>query len=334
MNFQQFQAWRQHCLASQPGLIDCGETRLHRVLQAWQLQPRDDTAVARIFRCDLARAWVSRCGWPPALARRALVCQGVRHALRLIFQQLARDQASLCLPSDVYPVYASVAADCGLPFTSYPSLPRLDLPAASSVDSDRDEFLLLCNPCKPLGRYLSASEMAGLRRWLQQSARRHLVLDCVYDLGSPLHETSREWAASGRAILLHSLAKTWLWPQTLGFALFPEALRGRFEPGFQADPPTPAQLRTGHDCLLLAPERPLQIAQELARRSRRLMQQLPAPLLAARLTPEALTPLGSYLFAVDRDAGELLTQHGILALPASAYGSARWPGSVLSSLAV
>lgn len=332
MNFQEFQTWRQTCLRQQPTLLDCGETNLYHALVQWQVQANEDVENTAIYRCDLARAWLSRYGWPEARSRQALVCRGVRHALRLIFQQLACNEATLWLPGDVYPVYASIASTCGLRPNHYPTLPAPVLPALTSSDLGHAEFLLICNPWKPLGRCLAQSECSHLKQWLQQSTRRFLVLDCVYDLGTPLHETTREMEATGKAIVLHSLTKAWLWPETFGVALVPDQLQSKFEKSFWDDAPSSTQLHIGQTCLLKAPDRPREIADSLERRSTSLKERLPASVLNACITPDADLAHGTYMLAVDIDAPTLLARHEILALPASAYGATAWHGSILTSL--
>ncbi|MGC4062771.1 MAG: hypothetical protein QM749_18775 [Aquabacterium sp.] len=332
MNFQEFQTWRQTCLQQQPGLLDCGETNLYRALGPWQLQAKENSENTAIYRCDLARAWLSHYGWPEARSRQALVCRGVRHALHLIFQQLASNEATLWLPGDVYPVYASIASAYGLRPDRYATLPIPALPALTSADLGHAEFLLLCNPWKPLGRYLTRSECSHLKQWLQQSSRRFLVLDCVYDLGAPLHETTRELEATGKAIVLHSLTKAWLWPETFGVALVPDQLQSKFEKAFRDDAPSLSQLNMGHTCLLKASDRPREIANVLEKRSTNLKERLPASVLNARITPDADLAHGTYMLAVDIDAQTLLARYGILALPASVYGATDWNGSILTSL--
>lgn len=330
MNFQAFQHWRQNCLRQQPDLLDCGETNVYRALSQWQTQAKESGDP--IYRCDLARAWLSRYGWPQARSRQALVCRGIRHALCLIFRQLAGNDSTLCLPADVYPVYAAIAKASGLVPKSYPTLPTPVLPELTGEDLGRDEFLLVCNPWKPLGRYLTHPECSHLKQWLQQSPRRFLVLDCAYDLGTPLHETTRGLEATGKAIVLHSLTKTWLWPETFGIALVPDPLQNQLENPFREDAPSSTQLRIAQACLLGAPDQPREIADVLEERLMSLQQRLPASVLTTRITPEADLPQGTYMLAIDIDARTLLAEHGILALPASVHGATDWHGSIVTSL--
>jgi aspartate/methionine/tyrosine aminotransferase len=335
MNFTEFQDWRATCLQQSPGVLDCGETNLYRSLSDRRVSPAD-IGEERLYRCDLSRLWLARFGWSEDRSRQALVSRGVRHALGLIFRQLATDSAKLWVPQDVYPVYLSVAEAHGLNPATYPTLPNLALPplGCSADEVEQDEYLLICVPLKPLGRHLTPVECAHLLQWLRASPRRCLLLDCVYDLGAPLHESTRTLEATGQAVILHSLTKGWLWPETFGIALFPEDLQARFEMAFRNDSPSQAQLAQARACLSEAAQRPEEIASALKDRAERLVQRLPSAVLEAGVLPwDASTMDGRYMFVVDMPASTLLQAHGVLGIPASVFGSTGWQGSILTSLA-
>lgn len=330
MNFAAFQLWREECLREQPDLLDCAETNLYQALSF--LQPKADLPPTdqRVYRCDLARAWLARYGYPAIDSRRALVCGGVRHALGLIFRELARAKAVLWAPADVYPVYLELAQAAGIETNLYPTLPEPRLPAGAAGGA-RGEYLLIANPWKPLGRYLTNGECEAITSWLDASPKRQVLIDCVYDLGAPFHETTQALQRTGRAVLLHSVTKGWLRPRTFGVALIGEA-HALFEAAFRADSPTQEQLRRAQYFLTDAVDCPEWVAAELKQRAGRFLFVLPRAARQSLLLKADEVAPGCYFFPVALPAEELLKQRRLLAIPASAFG-AEWPGSILTSLA-
>ncbi|MCG6494093.1 aminotransferase class I/II-fold pyridoxal phosphate-dependent enzyme [Kitasatospora sp. A2-31] len=327
MRFDEFQEFRQRQLGASPSLLDAAETNVYRALAPMRPEPPTDTST--VHRCDLARAWLHRFELPEDRAGRAMVCRGVRHGLGLVFRRLHAVQARLWLPSDVYPVYFELARAAGLAPASYPTLPAPVLPRSPA--DDRPEYLLLANPSKPLGRYLSDAECDAVVSWLQESPHRRLLVDSVYDLGAPFDAGTRRLLDTGRAVLLHSVTKGWLWPRTFGVVLLGPA-EAELAEAFRADPPSPAQLRLADRLLAEHRDLPGQVADELAARAGRLFERLPDELLAA--IPEASrTCPGNYFFPVDIPAQTLQREYGVLAMPVDVFGESDWSGSVLTSLA-
>src|SRR5579862_7711197 len=205
MNFAAFQLWREECLHSNPDVLDCAETNLYRSLSPLQPKPNTSSTDRPIHRCDLARAWLSRYGFPESDSRRALVCRGVRHALSLIFNEIAQSNEWLWIPKDVFPVYLELARAEGIEPRTYQTLPQPVIP--HTRNPGHAEYLLLANPWKPLGRFLADQECVALIDWLGTSPNRYLLLDCVYDLDAPFHITTRKLMNTGKVILLHSVTK-------------------------------------------------------------------------------------------------------------------------------
>ncbi len=328
VNFAAFQRWRQLCLAAQPGLLDCGETNLYRSLASLQLRPDASTASRRVHRCDLARAWLDRYGFPEHWSRQALVNRGVRHALSLIFRELARTSDVLWIPTDVYPTYAELARAAGIGPRFFSTLP--EPPLLPTGPARGPEFLLIANPWKPLGRFLDRDECAALVQWIEVSPGRRVLIDAVYDLGTPFHESTVKLLETGRAILLHSVTKGWLWPKTFGVALLTQPWP-KLESAFRSDPPAPEQLQFAEQLLLRAPQSPSQVSAALAKRKRNLLMTLPRAVSASLQLDSDLFAPGCYLFPVAIPSDELLMQHRILAVPVTAFGS-DWNGSVITSL--
>ncbi|MFE3195074.1 aminotransferase class I/II-fold pyridoxal phosphate-dependent enzyme [Nocardia sp. NPDC059240] len=327
MRFAEFQEFRQKQLSAALSLLDAAETNVYRALAP--LRPEPPIGVETVHRCDVARAWLARYELPAEWSRRAMVCRGVRHGLGVVFHWLSGAQARLWLPSDVYPVYFELAREAGLVPGSYPTLPAPVLPSA--LAHDRPEYLLLTNPSKPLGRYLSDTECAAVVSWLQESPHRRVLIDSVYDLGTPFAAGTQRLLETGRAILLHSVTKAWLWPRTFGVVLVgPE--HAELAEAFRADRPEQSQLRFADRLLTDHCDVPPRVVAELAVRAERLFERLPDEVLAAIPSANRTSP-GNYFFPVGIPAEALLSEHGVLAVPISVFGDSTWPGSVLTSLA-
>lgn len=328
MNFSAFQEWREQCLRTDPSLLDCAETNLYRSLASLQPAMEDSDSNAPVHRCDIARAWLARYGFPESYSRQALICRGVRHGLALISKEIAQQGARLWAPSDVYPVYLELARAAGIEPQLFATLPEPKIPRNAS--NGQLEYLLIANPWKPLGRYLSDDEVVALANWLDASPKRHLLIDCVYDLDTPFHVTTRTLQETGKAILLHSITKGWLLPRTFGVVLTDDS-HTQFESAFRNDSPTQEQLRLGRHCLSTDANCPAQVSAALQVRSEKFFGALPDAVRASALTGASGLAQGCYLFPVGIPAGELLRRHRLLGIPSTAFG-ANWSGSVLTSL--
>jgi aspartate/methionine/tyrosine aminotransferase len=329
VNFGEFQTWRVHCLKANPDLLDCAETNLYRSLEHFQPKPDFLDTNLTVHRCDLARQWMARYGFSPGDSQHALVCRGVRHALALIFKELSKNRVTIWIPGDVYPVYLEIAKDAGIKPLIFTTLPEPKIP--TRLPDEGAEYLLIANPWKPLGRYLTDWERDTLVAWLGRSPQRHLLIDCVYDFGVPFHATTQRLMETGRAILLHSVTKGWLWPKTFGVALFSKG-HLKFESVFRADPPTQDQLRLARHCLSAEAKCPNRVVAALQDRASRLFEALPGALSKSLALDPAQVAPGCYFFPIDIHAEVLLKKYGLLAIPGSAFGS-DWAGSILSSLA-
>jgi aspartate/methionine/tyrosine aminotransferase len=327
MRFEEFREFRQRQLSASSSLLDAAETNVYRALAP--MRPEAPTDMSTVHRCDLARAWLRRFELPEERSGQAMVCRGVRHGLDVVFRRLRAVRARLWLPSDVYPVYFDLARAAGLAPASYPTLPAPALPRSPA--DHRPEYLLLTNPSKPLGRYLSDAECAAVITWLGESPRRCLLIDSVYDLGAPFAAGTRRLLDTGRAVLLHSVTKGWLWPRTFGVVLLGPA-QAAWAEAFRADPPTSAQLRLADRLLTEHSDVPRQVVDELAARAERLFEQLPDEVLGA-IPTESRTCPGNYFFPVEIPAETLQRECGVLATPVSVFGENDWSGSILTSLA-
>ncbi|MBR7825814.1 aminotransferase class I/II-fold pyridoxal phosphate-dependent enzyme [Actinospica sp. MGRD01-02] len=330
MRFDELQALRRGQIGASPPLLDAAETNVYRTLAALRPEPPRDTSGTTVHRCDLARTWLRHFELPAELAAQAVISRGVRHGLGMVFQWLSALHPRLWLPSDVYPVYFDLAQAAGISPATYPTLPKPTLPCTTPDSSP--EYLLLTNPSKPLGRHLSDAECTAVIAWLQESPNRRLLIDTVYDLGVPFAAGTRRLLGTGRAVILHSVTKGWLWPRTFGVVLLgPEDTE--LADTLRADPPSPAQLRLAEHLLTEHDSTPQRVVTALAARAHRLFERLPEEVLAA-IPPVTRTYPGNYFFPVEIPAETLRHEYRILAMPISVFGENNWPGSVLTSLAV
>jgi len=335
VRFDEFQDFRQRQLSASASssLLDAAETNVYRALAP--MRPEPPAGMSTVHRCDLARAWLRRFELPEGWSGHAMISRGVRHGLDVVFHWLRAVQARLWLPGDVYPVYFELARAAGLAPASYPTLPAPALPRSQALPGSptdhRPEYLLLANPSKPLGRYLSDAECAAVISWLRESPHRRLLIDSVYDLGAPFAAGTRRLLDTGCAVLLHSVTKGWLWPRTFGVVLLGPA-QAELAEAFRTDPPTSAQLRLAHRLLTEHSDVPRQVVDALAARAERLFERLPDEVLGAIPTASRTCP-GNYFFPVAIPAETLQRECGVLAMPVSVFGESNWSGSILTSLA-
>ena len=266
---------------------------------------------------ELERAWREAFGLPgtgPQPEARVLLGRGVRDLLRALFQRFAQEGRVLHAPSDVYPVYHSLAASAGLPVHPFPTCPAPALPAQAPGTSP--EVLLLPEPLVPLGRVLTDAEVRSLEAWLGADSRRLVVLDAVYTFAPRFTGTTERLLRTGQALLVHSLAKGHLTPDLVGFALVPGAVAHGVD-GFEAPQLEPLALRQA--CFLLEhhQELPVRVQARFEEQWGRVREALGAP-------PFAIPSTG--YFTTSELSFEELLERGWLAVPGSVFGppEARW----------
>ena len=251
----------------------------------------------------LEAAWRERWGLS-ATGGRVVLSTGVRPLLARLFESFAREGRRLHAPEDVYPVYLELAASAGVAVTTFPTVPRPILPEPDAGGAR--EALLVPEPLVPLGRGLSDAETAQIGAWLGEDEDRLLVLDCVYTFGARFTAAAETLLAGGRTILLHSLAKGVLSPDTAGFALGPEAALGAIEHDIGDE----ARARAVH-LLERAADLPERLADEFERRWSGLARATSHP-----------APATGYFSVLPVPFDELLAR-GQLAVPGSVFGARR-----------
>jgi aspartate/methionine/tyrosine aminotransferase len=324
MTFAQFQQTRELVLRERPKLRDCSATNLYAAL-ARHIPTAAPAPAVQVHRCHLATEWLNYFGFPVGASRRALISSGVRDSLALLFRHYAGTGVRLWLPSDNYPVYGELGRAADMVMHEFPTLPAPRWPA--SAPEAAPEILLVTNPLKPLGRWLTGDDVSALTAWLAADARRRLLLDTVYTFGDHFHPTTLQLLATGQTILLHSLTKGWLHPRLFGVALVPESDVDDLAPIFRAHPPSQSNLARARELMATYDGMPSIIARELEIARSGLAQVIPT-----EVKPSADGNPPGYFFLVAGHWNEILEKEHILGLPATVFGSARMDITILSSL--
>lgn len=326
MNYVEFRAVREALRKEQPQLLDLAETNPVRSLAPYLPRVEIPQDAPRAHRCHLAEEWLDLFDLPAGWKNRLFISRGVRHSLSLLLPVLARGGARLHLPCDVYPVYETLASAAGIERESFATLPAPQFPRAISKQA---EVLLLPNPLKPLGRYLSGEEVEALKIWLKADERRRLILDAVYTFDTRLHPTTLDLFSGGQTIVLHSLSKGWAAPLVLGAALFPESDVEAFKLSFRDDPPDQSELQRSRIFLREHSRLPHRLREVLEGKGNAAKREM-----AARGIALDFSVCPGYLTTVALPWEELRERYGVLAIPASTFGSSQSDLSILSSLAV
>jgi histidinol-phosphate/aromatic aminotransferase/cobyric acid decarboxylase-like protein len=328
MTFAEFQPVRDRLLRERRDLLDCAATNLYAPL-ARLVPPAAPPPAQTVHRCHLAAEWCAYFGFAPEYSRRALISAGVRDSLARLFAGYAAMGARLWLPADNYPVYGELARRAGLQPQEFDTLPDPLWPDNSPAGGP--ELLLVTNPLKPLGRWLSPADVAHLRAWLAADRARRVILDAVYTFERSFHPATRDLLASGQALLLHSLTKGWLHPRLFGVALVPEEDVPALSPLFRAAPPPQEDLARARELMAAQAAMPEQVAAELAGARARLAAAL-SPALAGAVAGSSPPGAPGYFTLVNARWTELLEDSRVLGLPATIFGSAHQDITILSSL--
>lgn len=342
LTFEQFQLLRISMLRQEPSLLDLTETRMAHVLAPWTAHADEGWMPAQGHRCHVAQTWLECFCLPAQWKPRALVTQGVRASLKVLFEHAKSQGLSIALPQDVYPVYASLARDAGLEAAATPRYPTMGLATLSTAlracpQALEADWLLVTSPCKPCGIEMSSSDVDMLLPWLAQKATRRVLIDAVYAFEPLMKGPVQTLVASEQATYLHSLSKGWAAPLRAGVMLVPPQDVEMLTPRVRSLTAGKPSLRLAQGLLQSDRARPLVLGGVLDHLRKSLTQTLRAKGLGAELTryvEAAPSPvLGQYLFVVPRDWRKLFHEYAVLALPASIFGSSREDLSVVSSLA-
>ncbi|MDO9177115.1 MAG: aminotransferase class I/II-fold pyridoxal phosphate-dependent enzyme [Agitococcus sp.] len=324
--FTEFMQHKEALLASHPNKpIDLTDNRFALAVTPWRPGPSHLTLPAKAHRCHLAEWWLEAFHLPAEWKPRALICIGVRQALKTMMEQWALQKKVVLIPLDVYPVYHDIARNAGATFRTFathPSVPSI-LPAG--------DVLLVTNPLKPRASALTRQEVDALLAWLHVASHRRLIIDAVYTLDTCFDTATLALYATGQVIVLHSLSKSWAHPLVMGVALMPENDVPTWSLHFKAQSPSPYNLTLAQALLTQAPLFPLELAATLAEAKARLLA-----LCTERQVPLLDSPpqLARYHFIVPLPWQHLLASHGILGLPFSVFGGANMNLTIITSLSL
>lgn len=324
MNFADFQHFRESLLRERSDVRDCAATNLYAAL-ARLIPPPAAQPEQKVHRCHLATEWAEAFGFPPDASRRALVSCGVRDSLAILFRHYASENARLWLPSDNYPVYADIAHAADLATREFATLPEPAWPSAAPHTTT--ELLLVTNPLKPLGRWLTDDDVAALIAWLAAHPGRRLLLDAVYTFERRFHTTTLQLVATQQTILLHSLTKGWLHPRLFGVALVPEQDTAILAPLFREQTPPQSNLARARELMASHAGMPEKISRELADSKARMRSAIPP-----HIVPITHTDAPGYFVPVAGKWREILDSTNVLGIPASVFGSQCEDITILSSL--
>jgi aspartate/methionine/tyrosine aminotransferase len=260
-------------------------------------------------------------------AQTTLASEGVRHSLRVIFKALARSGAAVAMPTDVYPVYLKLAIEAQLKTIGFATFPSFDIDRIlNAAEVAGAHHVLLPQPLKLQGRVWTEEETATAEGWLRADGQRRLLVDAVYGLGLPLDAVSRRLIETDQVVFLDSLSKGWLHEQVFGVAVIPERDVGVYATAFRDLSPALPNLFVANELLSRFLNVPRQIERELAARRHGLLGRI------SRTGRQSLRANSGYLVAVECSSEQLLRQHSMLAIPASAFGSRLTEWSVASAL--
>lgn len=325
MDFAQFRDFRETIKQEQPDVLDLAETNHVRALEPWLPTIEVGEHLPRAHRCHIADDWLALFDLPAEWKSRLCISRGVRHSLSLLLPVLAELGYQLVLPNDVYPVYQVLANEAQIPTSFFPTLPIPQFPQFPATASGQAQALLLTNPLKPLGRYLTGEEVEGLQSWLKEDGRRRLIIDAVYTFDTKLHPSTLRLFSGEQTIVLHSLSKGWAAPQITGVALFPDA--DAFRPIFRDASPTQPELQKGQLLMREHRDLPHRLFEVLERKQEWTKEEL----VGRGINVDSFGCPG-YLTMVALPWEDMLHRLNVLAIPASAFGSSRNDLSIISTL--
>ncbi|MEO8548876.1 MAG: hypothetical protein ABI678_02860 [Kofleriaceae bacterium] len=304
--FEDFIALQERVRRDDPNVVQLGETRIARALAALRPAITVPAELPRLHRCHLATTWCARRGMPTEWSARALVCEGVRHALGLIFSELARRGETVAVPRDVYPVYDQLAERAQLVTVPIETFPLLAFDTTA-------RYLLLPCPLKLHGRAWSSVELAAATAWLAADRTRRLILDAVYNFDSMLAPAVRALIDTEQVLYLDSLSKSWLHEKTFGTAVVPSQDFATWAPLFRAAAPPQAALFVARTLL----EREVRVSEALDLRRARTLAILADHGIAAA------APSRGYFIPIELDAEVVLARHRVLVIPFAVFGGMR-----------
>ncbi len=320
MDYASFRRFRDESVLRAPGLLrlDCMNTQ--RALAAWGSRAPSDARGAPSSVEECATAWSRATGWrfPPEVRVEGA---GVRGLLSALLPVLRERTEELWIPEDVYPVYEELARASEFRPVQFATIPRIDWSFLRRAGPRA--AVLIPVPFAPLGRWLEPPERDRLLRWLREGKDRCLVIDAAYAFDFATSRAVLEpLLASHRCSVLFSAAKSWLEPGSFGIAWIPEDLATRTRERIDR----PGELSDLCRRLTHEPELPMRLERAFQRAWARIGTRVRGASRSWR------APATGYFGIIEARFDEMLSVHGIFAVPASVFGSTREDVSVVSCL--
>jgi aspartate/methionine/tyrosine aminotransferase len=326
MDFTEFLVWSRHVSRTVPSGRRLCETRIARAFAPIQLTVDVPVKFATVHRCDLARLWCEVRGLP-SRSTTALICEGVRHGLGLIFKVLAQARQRVALPRDVYPVYWRIALEAGLETVGVETFPCFDLQAIlEACARSETSVVVLPFPLKLHGRRWTEKEVDQAVVWLHKAPQRRLILDGVYSFGLELGTFTKRLLETGQVIYLDSLSKGWLHELVLGVAIVPQSDLDAYGNSFRSLRLSQANLFRARGLLCGFHRFPIQLTEEIEGRRDTLRELLNGA--GVRVLPA----VQGYFLMIEGSASVLLKEHRLLTIPATVFGSGSLHWSIASAL--
>ncbi len=269
----------------------------------------------------LLNLWQKRWG-AESLFKHVTAAESIRSLLESFFRVLANNKYSLYMPNDVYPVYWELAASRKIRPKGFSTMPSLSWEFLETTSSK--SVILLPHPLSPAGRYLTSSDCDQLETWLNSAEDRWLLLDAVYEFNFIPASATHRLFKTGQVILLHSLSKGWLSPETLAVAVSPTSWPYAFEETTVAL--AIEARKTAHQLLSTFANKPRDLQNLFQRRWDNLSATL------RQWDPQWTKPESGYFSFLRMPAADLLKQHNALAIPSSVFGSSEETISIITCL--
>lgn len=323
LGFDSFSEQRLELLSGPDSFIDAANTALYQALPGRypdrfvSIQASSHSNAP--YRCHLVEAMLAHLGLVQEEWKgRALASQGVRASLSLLWASPALKSRRHWIPTDVYPVYQALALEAGIDWRGYEA--RHELPWEELAHST-NWCVLVCDPLKPWGN-AGTSKLDALVE-LAQAQDGLVVVDAAY--ASRLPQTLVQGMTQDAPVAwMWSLSKGWLLPYRAGIVLAPRCLAEQLKPTFARATKSEPMVRQAYAALTDFPHRPDEVM-AVVDESRAAMRMALAGLGMSFADP------GRGYFLTSPHSAEQWWEAGVLALPASVFGSA-WHGSVLSTL--
>jgi hypothetical protein len=326
MNFRQFIAWSEEARHLAPEAERYCETRIAQAFSRLRVVPDAACKSLRIHRCDLVRLWCKAMGIPN-LAHMTLATEGVRHSLQAIFALLAKGGAKVAMPTDVYPVYWQLATAEKLRVVGFETFPQFNLwKILADAEEAGAHHVLLPQPLKLQGRSWTDKEIATAEDWLRAGIQRRIILDGVYGFGAPLDSPTKRLIETDQVVFLDSLSKGWLHERTFGAAVIPEQDASIYTEPLRNLPSTPSKLLIAHQLIERFSDIPYRVRGEIDALRVEVLGRV------SRIRSLTLPVERGYFLPIECSTERLLTEHSMVTIPASVFGSRLRHWSVASVL--